>query len=90
MNRFNIKKHHEPLRMMNGVKGHYLHTVDGKRVMMEKIISICLMPERGGFAVIAILRDGKKVELFGSSNFMHCEQELNRYRCEFEQFKRKI
>ena len=82
---YKIKKHHEKLRMKNGVKGHYLHTMDGERVMVERIISISLTTDNlDSFCVIASFRSGKTIELFSSSDFEFTNKKLNSYRKKHE------
>ena len=86
---YKIKKHHEGLRMKNGVNGHYLHDMDGKRVMIERIISISLATDDlNSFCVVATLRSGKKIDLFSHSDFEFANKKLENYRKRFEILKR--
>ena len=88
---YKIKTNHEGLRMANGVKGHYLHTMDGERVMVERIVSISLTTDDlGSFCVIASFRSGKIVELFSSSDFEFTNKKLNSYRKKYELLKGMI
>jgi hypothetical protein len=87
--RYKVKRHHEGLRMKNGINGHYLYTMDNERVMVERIVSISLTTDDlNSFCVIATLRSGKRIDLFSHSDFEFVEKKLENYRNRFEILKR--